>query len=113
MNSNNHPAAYGYQPLYGQRYPTPAAQYQPKPPVQEDTLSAGRVEIERKSFTLALKENPRGRFLRITETCGTKRATIIIPATGLKEFQKVLADLIAADAATPPANPVNPATSPT
>ncbi len=59
------------------------------------------VEIERKTFAISLKENPRGRFLRITEQNGTRHATIIIPSTGLKDFQKVLADMIEAEAALP------------
>lgn len=75
--------------------------YAPKPPVQEDTLTARLVEIERKTFSVALKDNPRGRFLRITEKNGTRHATIIVPATGLKEFQKVLADMVQAEAELP------------
>jgi hypothetical protein len=101
MNSNNHPGAYGYQP----RAATPSPFYPPKPVVQEDTLAAGMVDIERKTFAVALKDNPRGRFLRITEKNGTRHATIIIPSTGLKEFQQVLAEMIQADADLPQKNP--------
>ena len=97
MNSSNHPSAYGYQP-----YGTPGHYYPPKPPIQEDTLHAGRLDVERKTFVLALKENPRGRFLRITEKKGMQHATVIVPATGLKDFLKVLADIIEADAAAAP-----------
>lgn len=98
MNSNNHPSAYGYQ----QQGATPF--YPPKPPVAEDTLAGGMVDIERKTFSIALKDNPRGRFLRITEKNGTRHATIIIPSTGLKEFQKVLADMVKADGEIPQKN---------
>ena len=98
MNSNNHLSAYGYQP----RAATPF--YQPKPPVQEDTLAADMVNIERKTFSIALKDNPRGRFLRITEKNGTRHATIINPSTGLKEFQKILADMVKADGEIPQKN---------
>ncbi|MGB7748674.1 MAG: DNA-binding protein [Verrucomicrobiia bacterium] len=52
------------------------------------------VQIERKTFVLTLKENPRGRFLRITEDVGGRRDTIIIPSTGLAEFQKLLDEMI-------------------
>ena len=62
----------------------------PKPPVNEDTLKSAKIQIERKTFVLALKENPRGRFLRITEDVGGRRDTIIIPAPGLEEFQKAV-----------------------
>jgi len=53
---------------------------------------------------LTLKENPRGRFLRITEEVGGKRDCIIIPATGLKDFQKLLADIVKAESKIPPKN---------
>ncbi len=98
MNSSNHPSAYGYQP---QGF-TPF--YPPKPPVAEDSLCAGIVEIERKTFAIALKENPRGRFLRITEKSGNRHTTIIIPSTGLKEFQQVLAAMVEAADKIPPKN---------
>ena len=69
-------------------------QMQPRPPVQEDTLKSEQVEIERKKFVLILKENPRGRFLRIIEEGGGHNASIIIPSTGLAEFQKLLDEMI-------------------
>jgi len=65
----------------------------PKPPVSEDTLKSEHVQIERKMFVLMLKENPRGRFLRITEDAGGRRDTIIIPATGLEEFRILFAEM--------------------
>ena len=68
----------------------------PKPPIHEDTLKAGHVQVERKVFIFSLKENLRGRLLRISEDSGTRRNTIIIPATGLKDFQKILAEMIKA-----------------
>lgn len=49
-----------------------------------------RIQIERKQFFFDLKENPRGRFLRITEDVGGRRDTIIIPSTGLQEFMDVI-----------------------
>lgn len=53
-----------------------------------------RIQIERKQFFFDLKENPRGRFLRITEDVGGRRDTIIIPSTGLEEFMEVLSRAI-------------------
>lgn len=49
-----------------------------------------RIQIERKQFYFDLKENPRGRFLRITEDVGGRRDTIIIPSTGLQEFMDMI-----------------------
>jgi hypothetical protein len=77
-------------------------QMQPRPPVQEDTLKSEQVEIERKKFVLTLKENPRGRFLRIIEEAGGRSDSIIIPSTGLAEFQKLLDEMIKASNELPP-----------
>jgi len=93
MISNERPFPYGRQPYDSQFR-------QPRPPVVEDTLKSGGIQIERKTFSMALKENPRGRFLRITESTveSTKPhfASVIIPATGLQDFQKLLADMVKA-----------------
>ena len=67
---------------------------QPRPPVNEDLLKSERIQIERKSFVFTLKENPRGRFLRITEDVGGRRDTIIIPATGLEDFKQLLDEMV-------------------
>ena len=83
MISNERPSPFGYRPYS-----------QPKPPVNEDTLKSEKIQIERKTFVLTLKENPRGRFLRITEDVGGRRDTIIIPSTGLEDFKKLLEDMV-------------------
>jgi hypothetical protein len=57
-------------------------------------LRSERIQIERKSFVFTLKENPRGRFLRITEDVGGRRDTIIIPATGLEDFKKLIDEMV-------------------
>jgi len=67
---------------------------QPRPPVNEDLLRSERIQIERKTFVFTLKENPRGRFLRITEDVGGRRDTIIIPSTGLEEFKQLLDEMV-------------------
>lgn len=85
----------------------PYGSYPPKPPVNEDTLRTEKIQIERKTFVLTLKENPRGRFLRITEDVGGRRDTIIIPAPGLADFQRVLNELVKAAAELPPAEQQN------
>jgi hypothetical protein len=72
------------------------------PPVQEITLLRQEILIERKGFSLALKENPRGRFIRIVESNGNYFASIIVPITGLLLFQKLLDDMIRADKEIPP-----------
>jgi len=62
----------------------------------ETTLKQTEVMIERKAFTLTLKENPKGRFLRVVENGGSKFCSIIVPVAGLKDFQKLLADMVSA-----------------
>ena len=64
-----------------------------RPVPAEDSLKTERIQIERKTFVLALKENPRGRFLRITEDVGGRRDSIIIPATGLEDLRRVIDEL--------------------
>src|SRR6478752_4295303 len=76
--------------------------YPPKPPVNEDTLKTEKIQIERKTFVFTLKENPRGRFLRITEDVSGRRDTIIIPAPGLADFKKLLDDMVRAANEAPP-----------
>lgn len=102
MISNERPSPLHRQP-YHQPYRQPYAQPSPRPFIQEDTLKSGQIQIERKSFHLTLKENPRGRFLRISEEVGGKRNSIIIPATGLEEFKKLFCEMVkASDEIQPP-----------
>ena len=70
-------------------------------PVVEDTLKVQEIQIERKRFILTLKENPRGRFLRITEDVNGRRDNVIIPSTGLAEFAKTLAEMTKASSEIP------------
>jgi hypothetical protein len=96
MISNERPS-----PYYGQRHQGPAPRHN-KPQVAEELLKSEKVQIERKTFIFSLKENPRGRFLRITEDVGGRRDTVIVPATGLEDFLRVLETMVKASAETPP-----------
>src|SRR5438094_6973221 len=91
MISNERPSPYGQRPFGA-----------PKPPVSEETLKSDKVQIERKTFVFTLKENPRGRFLRITEDVGGRRDAIIIPAPGLEDFKRLLDEMVKAANETPP-----------
>lgn len=97
MISNERPSPYGH------RQYTSSSHH--KPHVAEDLLRSDKIQIERKTFIFALKENPRGRFLRITEDVGGRRDTIIVPATGLEEFQRLLQQMVQASAENPPKTP--------
>jgi hypothetical protein len=69
--------------------------------VEEGTIKSGQLPVERKLFTLQLQENPRGRYLRIREDGGGKRAGLIIPASGLGEFKRILDEMVKAAEAQP------------
>jgi hypothetical protein len=103
MISNERPSPYG-RPPYSQPYG------QPRPRPIEKTLRSVEIPIERKLFILILKENSRGRFLRIVEDPGGDRpqVSIIVPAAGLKDFQKILVDMVKAENAIPPKPGVPP-----
>jgi hypothetical protein len=77
--------------------------------VEERTLRKHQIQVERKTFTFTLKENPRGRFVRITEDVSGQRDTIIVPASGLGEFRRMLDELAAAAGEWAPATGAAPA----
>ena len=91
MNMPNRPSPDSSRPLGS-----------PKPSCDEDTLKTETVQVERKRFIFALKENPRGRFLRITEEVGGRHDSIIIPASGLEDFSRLLHAMAKADGEPPP-----------
>lgn len=64
-------------------------------------LFSEQVQIERKLFTFNLKENPRGRFLRVTEDVGGRRDAVIFPSSGLKQVKEILDRVIKADTENP------------
>jgi len=62
-----------------------------------DTILESReLQIERKHFFIEYRENERGRFLRITEEAHGRRNTVIIPSTGLEEFERALDEVLSA-----------------
>jgi hypothetical protein len=72
-----------------------------KPPSQDTTIKTERLQVERKNFVFTLKENDRGRFLRIQEESNGHRDMIIVPSTGLEDFSKILSAIVASQPAEP------------
>jgi hypothetical protein len=70
--------------------------------MNEETLRTEKIQVERKTFIFTLKENPRGRFLRITEDVGGRRDNIIVPAPGLEDFKKIVDEMVKASSEIPP-----------
>lgn len=62
-----------------------------------------QIRVERKFFYFTLRQNPRGRFMKITEDVNGRRDSIIIPSTGLTQFRDALNELIEADSKAGPA----------
>lgn len=44
------------------------------------------LQVEHKLFYFDLKENPRGRYLKISEKTSATRSTIIVPSSGISWF---------------------------
>ena len=103
MISNERPGQYGRKPYGFQNYNEP-----PRQPVAEDTLHTQEISIDRKNFRLTLKENIRGRFLRIIENNGDRHESILIPASGLEDFYAVFVQMVEADADFLPATNTEP-----
>ncbi|MDX2081152.1 MAG: hypothetical protein SFU53_10235 [Terrimicrobiaceae bacterium] len=62
----------------------------------DNILESRELQIERKHFFIEFRENDRGRFLRITEEAHGRRNTVIVPSTGLEEFERLLGEVLAA-----------------
>ena len=63
-------------------------------PPSHQPIASEKIAIERKIFFLDLKENQRGRFLKITEDNGGRRDTIILPREGFQDFVAALTQLV-------------------
>ena len=65
----------------------------------EVIIESRDLQVERKHFFIEIRENDRGRFLRITEETHGRRNTVIIPGSGLPEFGRLVSEILAASAA--------------
>ncbi|MDD2709198.1 MAG: PUR family DNA/RNA-binding protein [Verrucomicrobiae bacterium] len=69
----------------------------PRSEAVNDALHSEKVLVERKQFFFDLKQNARGRFLRITEDVNGRRNAIVVPTAGLEDFRRVLGEIIEQD----------------
>ena len=60
----------------------------------EDIIFTRDFHAERKHFYLEFRRNDRGEFLRITEEGAGKRNSIIIPSSGINDFEDTLTELL-------------------
>ncbi len=68
--------------------------YPPHDRPYEPPLLSEQVQFERKTFFLDLKENDRGRFVKITEDVAGHRDTIILPVEALADFVGALSRIL-------------------
>ena len=61
--------------------------------VQSDLLHTEKILADRKVFFLDLKENARGKVVKITEDVAGNRDTIMVPAEILDDFIAALQDI--------------------
>ena len=64
------------------------------PRMASEPIASEKVTIDRKVFFLDLKENQRGRFMKITEDVGGRRDTVMLPAAAFREFLEALQRLV-------------------
>lgn len=57
-------------------------------------MASEKIAVDRKIFFLDLKENNRGRFIKITEDVGGRRDTIMLPAEAFQDFAQALDRLL-------------------
>ena len=66
----------------------------------DSIIQSRQLQIERKHFQLELRENERGKFLRITEEAHGRRNTIMVPSTGIEEFTAAINEALTASTDT-------------
>ncbi len=65
----------------------------------DSIIESRELQIERKLFSIDLRENGRGRFLRITEDSQGHRNVIIVPISGVDDFADAIDDVLASEPA--------------
>ena len=61
--------------------------------MDSELLHTEKILADRKTFFLDLKENSRGRVVKITEDVGGNRDTIMVPSEILADFIAALTDI--------------------
>jgi PurA ssDNA and RNA-binding protein len=69
------------------------------PSKMDSIIESRELQIERKFFSIDLRENGRGKFLRITEDSQGHRNVIIVPMSGVDDFADAIDDVLASEPA--------------
>ena len=68
----------------------------------DNVIAMKELQIERKRFVVEYRENERGRFLKIVEESHGRRNTVIVPSTGVEDFNTAVDEVLeAADKSSP------------
>jgi hypothetical protein len=67
----------------------------------DNIIEAKELQIERKHFYVELRENDRGKFLRITEAAHGRRNSIIVPSTGVDDFTAAISEVLTNNGSAP------------
>ena len=67
----------------------------------DNIIDAKELQIERKHFYVELRENDRGKFLRITEEAHGRRNSIIVPSTGVDDFTAAISEVLTNNGSAP------------
>lgn len=70
----------------------------------DHVIESKQLQIERKHFYVEMRENDRGKFLRITEEAHGRRNTIIVPSTGVEDFNAAIAEVLTTSERMPSAS---------
>lgn len=65
---------------------------------RDNVLATRELQVERKFLRLEVRENDRGRFLRITEENQGRRNTVIVPDSGFADFAKAIGEVLSGQA---------------
>lgn len=68
----------------------------PKDNVPEEILRSAQIQVERKIINCSLRENARGRFLRISEEVAGHHNCVMVPATRLEKLRQAIDRMIKA-----------------
>jgi hypothetical protein len=57
-------------------------------------ITSEKLHIENKTIFVDLKENEGGKFVQIAELSNDRRSTVVIPFSGMGDFQEALQKLV-------------------
>jgi hypothetical protein len=63
----------------------------------DNIIEAKELQIERKHFHVELRQNDRGKFVRITEETHGRRNTIIVPTTGVEDLTAAIGEVLSTE----------------